>query len=373
MNDRKGVIDYDSLVVDFLRRQEKAGGNAMAVALVLDTDGLVDREEETQSPNPRPGTTPSRGAQHRHHHHRVELGFAIHGAHRRNLAGEHTILRQNSLELQSKSNTNATSTTKKEHNQTNAVECRQWPAVYLRSSMRLNTPARGNTATASRGGMGLISGMRRNASAARGSGSALDGKTPSQHSMHVSSSRTSVDGSPGSKYRKSDSTRRCSLLSHGNVFEYETEPSERPSWPHSEWGQLRTLLDEISSGTWTANIETDHGSTPSPSPTRGDDAKAHSSLFGEQSLAFTVGHPESENQDGTVVAEGIAIGASDTRGSIFSSEFGKQLWDPLPTTLPPGGGTSSSTGHTSSNAAPTTFHAVSLNSFMWIIGTLRCL
>jgi hypothetical protein len=89
MNDRKGVVDLDHIVVDFLRRHEKAGGNAMTVAIVLDTEGLVDNnDDENQAPNKpssalQPTSPPARETQPRHAQlHRIELGFVLRGKNR---------------------------------------------------------------------------------------------------------------------------------------------------------------------------------------------------------------------------------------------------------------------------------------------------
>jgi hypothetical protein len=349
MNDRKSVVDLDHLVVDFLRRHEKAGGNAMAVAIVLDTDGLVDKDDENQAPNKptstqQPASPAARETQPRHEQlQKIELGFVLRGQNRP--GGLTKNPSQPPLKLQPNPNaTNKASSTNndKEQQAPEVAEPRPWPAVYLRSSTRLSNPPRGTT-TGSSSGMGLISSMRRSANSVRGSANALDAS--SQHGMHV-------DGSPRSRFRKSPSAKRFSLLSHGNVFEYETEPSERPVWPHSEWGRLRSLLDDMSSGTLPVHniIEADHTSTPtSPTP--------HSSMY-DGPMAFTF-HPDGEDPEVAGAAESSSA-ALDSRVGIFSSEFGKQLWDP--TSIPSGGGTTS-------GIAASIFHAVKLNNNMWMIGT----
>jgi hypothetical protein len=349
MNDRKSVVDWDHVVMDFLRRHEKAGGNFMAVAIVLNTEGLYDDinkdDDENQAPKPtstrQPSTPPPiRRETQRHGNdpHRIKLGFVLQS--------------QNSASKDPGQAPNAKSTTNKvtsrnEKEKQAVAEPRPWPAVYLRSSTRMSSnPGRGSTATGSSSGMGLISSMRSIASSARGSASALDTNLTSQH----------MDVSPRTRFRKTPSVKRFSLLSHGNVFEYETEPSEKPSWPHSEWGRLRSFLDDMSSGALSSsNMETD-GTLPPPSAafTRNGDSKAHASIYdGPMAVTF---HPDGEDPE---EAAATAATTMDARVGIFSSEFGKQLWDP--TSIPSG-------GTTSTNAA-STFHAVNLNNFMWMIGT----
>jgi hypothetical protein len=356
MNDRKSVVDFDHVVVEFLRRQEKAGGSAMAVAIVLDTNGLVDKnDDENQGPNKptstqQQPTSPTARETKQGHSHRIELGFVLRGQNRADGLGKNPS--ELPLKLQSKpdaANNQATSTNGKERQAARGAEPRAWPAVYLRSSTRLSNLARGNSTAGTSSGMGLISSMRRGANSVRGSSSTLDANPSSQHGMHI-------DGSPRSRFRKSPSTKRFSLLSHGNVLEYDTEPSERPTWPHTEWGGLRSLLDDISGGTLSANIETD-GTSMSSSPPMAWDAKVHASIY-DGPKAFTF-HPDGDDPEAVGMAEST-FAALDSRGGIFSSEFGKQLWDPA--TIPSSGGIPSA-------SASSTFHAVKLNDFMWMIGT----
>ncbi|CAB9517363.1 expressed unknown protein [Seminavis robusta] len=364
LNDQKGVADLDAQIIELLRKQERAGGTSMAVAIVLDT-GIEDVEEENPAPTSATHQTSRtlNWAQSGHHHHRVELGFSMQTTLSKNHAGGGGPTSRKTLV---DPNAKSSGGTDEEQKSTNVAELRPWPAVYLRSTMRLGTPTRGGAASNTGGGMGLINGIRRNASSTKGSSSALDGGSSSQHgsSLHSSRSAGSVDGSPRSKYRKSSSTRRCSLLSHGNIFEYETEPSNGSSWPHSEWGQLRSFLEALSlgDGAWSENFVTDHvTNSPNTSPGRMGDT---SSLSGVEPTAVTF-HPDGIEPTG----EGSGRGSTtfDSRRSILSSDLGKQLWDPLPTPL-----TTASSSNVASSTAPTTFHAVQINNFMWMIVMVKC-
>ena len=351
LDDRKGVVDLDVLVVDFLRRQEKAGGTDVAVAIVLDTSGLVDDDDENQAPSQRaPGST-NRTVRHKHHH-RVELGFAIHQEPKQQPGAPDLPPgrpRSNSLSQRHESHQSSPSMERRESASDDHLKVKQWPAIYLRSTTRLSGQARTSSSV---GGatLGLISGMRTN----NRSSATLDGPSSSQNGIHVSNSRTSWSSELSPRSRR---TSKKSLLSLGNVFEYEAESSNQPSWPHSEWNQLEGLLESMDAGTGTENVVTDrHSASPNASPHRPNDAACKTGNMFEEPVAVSFPfHPDGVDP----AVEGEAGGGKpatspaifESTGSLFSTDLPKQLWE------------SSSNSH-----APTTFHAVHLSNFMYMIG-----
>jgi len=361
---KKSMVDLDEKVIDFLRRHEKAGGTAMAIAIVLDTDGLEDRDEENQAP--RDGTV--RSVTGSHPPPRIELGFALHQLSQKNHGG-------------GKQSTSPHNTTAPPHQEgannvgtptdgmkTASVQPRakQWQATYIRSTTRLNS--RAGSATSS---TGIVSAMRRAATGSR-SGNMDPGSPSPRHgsgTMMAGSTRPSWSSqreSPRPKHRHSNSQRLVS--SPGNVFEYEAESSNRPSWPHSEFKHLSVLLEGMTAGTGPANIVIDPSET-NESPLKGGDA----GCFLEEPLAVTFlpDGVDSSIPETASLSTASTLFDSTGSGGLFSTDLHKQLWDPSATALSLTGGRGE---HAPSNYhAPTTFHAVYLTNYMWMIGTWgRC-
>lgn len=366
-SDSKGVVDLDSIVSNFLRRQEKASGTPTSVAIVLNTEGLQDDEGESQDcqtsqpsrEQTRPATKPTRLAP------RVELGFALH---------------KNSMHPPGEGNnrienfgTTALPILGQGQGSSSAPESKIWPPIYLRSSMRLKDPPNRGSGNTNGGNFSLINGMRRNAASVnRGSGTGLEmpQNSPRSSSSHLSNrtswSSENAGASPRSKYTRSPNSNR-SLLANGNVLEYEPD-SGSASWPHSEWPQLKLLLESLASRDEKADVDvvTDE---PPPSPgtaarSQGDPIVRKMSTL-EEDAAFTF-HPE-----GVDLATGEKLEPSsnnpsllDTNGGLFANapELPRPLW---PTVA------ASSGGRTSSNHAPTTFHGIHLSNYMWMVGESR--
>jgi hypothetical protein len=356
LSDKKAVVDLDHLVIEFLRRQDKAGGTATTVAVVLDTGGLHD-DEQTPDSNAK-HQRPTGGTDQSRHHHRVELGFAL----RENLkqrttpSGFPTPTAPIGSHRQQQQQVAGNAPQERDEKSTGSAEPKMWPAVYLRTSMRLASQAKNSGGSNASAGIGLISGMRRSANS-RGSG-LLEGPAASQHgSGLLSQSRTSSDGSPRAKFRKGAASIR-NLLPNGNIFEYETEPSDRPSWPHSEWVHLRAFLEAMNQGTeTTANVVSDRVPTsPTAPPQRDGEAHLASSGTFEEPFAVTLQPDGGEQEDPGAIEPA-------TSHSLLSAG---QIWDPLP--APP---SLSLRASPQENSVGTTFHAVHLTDFLWMIGKQR--
>lgn len=342
-SDKKAVVDLDNMVIDFLRRQDKAGGAATAVAVVLDTGGLSDGEQapSANANHQRPGVESDHTSKQQH---RVELGFALtEPLKQRTPSGFVTAPSGNQRQQPQQTAGNAAQD--RDDKAINLAEPRMWPAVYLRTSTRLSSQARNASASTASSGIGLISGMRRNTNS-RGSG-LLEGPSSSNHgSGLLIQNKASSEGSPRSKIRKGSSVNR-SLL-NANIFEYETEPSDHPSWPHCDWGHLRVFLEAMmNQGAGAANVVSDTISTSqAASPRKGDVHLASASTF-EEPFAVTF------QPDGGGEPDDSGTIERPMSQSLLSAG---QIWEPIPT---------SSLSTTSENGG-TTFHAVLLSDYLWM-------
>ena len=205
----------------------------------------------------------------------------------------------------------------------------------------------------------MIGGMRRSANA-RGSG-LLEGPSGSQHGSGIlSQSRAGTEASsPRSKYRKGGQGN--SSPGKGNIFEYTTEPSDNPSWPHSEWLSLRIFLEAMNQEPGSVSVVSDHpSSSTSPtsvSPRKSEEPRLSSPGTFEEPLAVTLQPAETDPEE----ARGIDSPPTGSSGVLTPG----QLWDPLPMPAP------LSLRSTASEAGGgTTFHAVRLSETMWMTGKL---
>ena len=345
LDDKRGVVDLDIAVLDFLRRHEKAGGADMAVSIVMDTSGIADDEDENRSPPQHSHVSSDRTVRRKHPLQRVELGFAIHKEPKPSLPETPARRsRSNSLSKRHKEAHTQSPSTERRESSSDITKTNQWPAIYLRSTTRQARTMSSVTGAT----LGLISGMR-------GSTSNLDASSGSQSALHPSNSRTSWSSEKMSPRAKRKPAR--SILSPGNVFEYEAE-STQPSWPHSEWGQLEGLLESMNTETVTATVVMDSPiNSPHSSDRRKSDANSKTGKIFEQSAAISF-HPDGVDPAIEDEAGGRKSGAQalfESGGSLFSVDLPKQLWV------------------SSNNHAPTTFHAVRLSKFKWMIGMLTLL
>lgn len=357
LDDRKGVVDLDTLVVDLLRRQEKAGGTDMAVAIVLDSSSLSDDEDESDAKSQHSRGQTKIAAARRKQPHRVELGFAIHQEPKSQLtAAVDNSPGRSTLYNVSQHKSNSPAVERKDSSPSDVLESKQLPAIYLRSTTRLIRQARASSGI---GGstLGLISGMRRAGSTNRGgSTSALDGPSSGlQSGMQTSSSRPSWSSEKMSPRSKPSKANR-SLLSHGNVFEYEAESSNARSWPHSEWNELKDLLGSMDDGSVAKNAVTDRPSVSPNAKPPGDPAGKVGTMNEEPSaVTFYPGgiDPGVEAESGG--SKPVPQALFESGGSLFSAELPKHLWE----------------SSTNNHHAQTTFHAVRLSKFMWMIVMIR--
>ena len=345
------VVDLDTFVLEFLRRHEKAGGTDMAVSIVMDTSGIADDEDENRVPQKHMHASSDRTVRRKHLPQRLELGFAIHKEPKQKSSLPETPARRsrsNSLSRRHNEAQTQSPLTERRESSSDITKTKQWPAIYLRSTTR-QTRTMGSVTGAT---FGLISGMSRSGSNNRGSTNSIDVLSGSQTAMHLSNrgaSWTAEKMSPRAKRKPARST-----LSPGNVFEYEAE-STHPSWPHSEWGQLEGLLESMNSETVTATVVTDNPpNSPHSSGRRQSDATSKTGKIFEQPAAISF-HPDGVDPAADGEAGGRKSGAQalfESGGSLFSVDLPKQLWV------------------SSNNHAPTTFHAVRLSKFKWMIGML---
>lgn len=322
------VVDLDKEMIEFLKRNEKAGGTAMMVAIVLDDE---------QRPNAR--------------HDRVELGFALQDTGQQQTQSGFSgapLGNQRQQQQQQRAGNKSNASPERDEKTTGFVGPKLWPAVYLRTSMRLAPhQSRSSAASSANTSLGLISGMRRNTHS-RGSG--LEVASASHGSGLLRT--TSTDGSPRSKYRKGASGNR-NLVANGNIFEYVTEPSSHASWPHSEWLHLRSFLEAMTEKTGTAHIVTDRlpPNSPTSSPRRSGDAHLAPSSPFEEPLAVTLqpegAEPEEARNIGSPPASVLVPG---------------HLWDQNTTQ------NSLSLRSATSESGGTAFHAVRLSEYMWMSG-----
>ena len=351
LDSRKGVVDFDNFVLDFLRRHEKAGGTDMAVAIVMDTFSMANDEEENQAP-PELSNGSAIRTTRRNQPHRVELGFVVlNEAKQRQSFPEATVRRSRSNSL-SRNESHAQSPSVAEHRESSseAAQLKQWPAIYLRSTTRQSRSVSSVTGAT----LGLISGMNRAGSTSfRGSTNNMEASSNSQAPISQSNSRTSWTSDKMSPRAKRKPAR--SIVSPGNVLEYEADSRNNPSWPHSEWKQLEGLLESMNVETVTATAVVENSPTsPHKSGTRqSDTTTSKTGKIFEQPAAISF-HPDRVDPAEEKGAAGTKPGAQalfESGGSLFSVDLPKQLWE------------------SSSSHAPTTFHAVRLSKFKWMIGT----
>jgi hypothetical protein len=172
--------DLESQVLDFLRRQDKAGGPPMAVSVVLDASSVKQKKGE---------------------HSKIERGFAL--------------------------SENPLGPTK----QTEACDdvISQWPAVYMRTTVHHGLqPSSGSH------GSSILENMRRNTSRADRS-SMLGSK--SSYSNDGSSSTLRPWSSESTKHSAEDGNSEL------NVLEYAPDSGgPSTSWPHASWKRLVAVL-----------------------------------------------------------------------------------------------------------------------------------
>jgi len=348
LDDKRGATDLDVLVVDFLRRQEKAGGPDVAVAIVLDTSGLVDDDDDENQASSKGG--PMKQSARDRIPHRVELGFALQQDFKQQRSAP---TEQFSATGRSRSNSLIGRQKDLPASELNDSFSRisvsqSWPAIYLRSTTSLNAHGRGATSVSH----GLISDMRRSPNINRGSASALDGMSNSQGAITSGSSRPSWTADAMSP--RTNRERNRALSSNGNVLEYESEASSNPSWPHSEWNLLKNLLASRNTDTGPAHFVAD---LPDPSPIASPHRRGASSrtrIMTEEPSAITflpggIDASEAEKEAGGKLTPQALF---ESGGSLFSTDLPRQLWEP-----------------SSNNRASTSFHAVHLSECMWMVGT----
>lgn len=335
----KPLVDLDELVLGFLRKQEKAGGTETAVTIVLAPDVKDDNDVTGNSTNfiMLPTTSKTDALQNTSKTlnglsqsqipaHRVELGFAINGT------------------TENANNRNPANGEQESH--TSDSHRKRWPPIYMRSSTRLTSSlARtGSSHSVASSRLNLISGIRRNSTTFASSVSMTTSTGLMSQSSRTSWTSESPRSSPKLTSRSKKQTTP-SLLTHGNVFEYEADSSSQ-SWPHSEWDSLVKLLSGLDGTTSSANISADLSTTPT-GPTA-EVPQTNNFSNGMEDFCAATYHPEDYPSNQAANTNEKAAGTS-----LFT------VPDASVPTSPP------SKNH---NVAPTTIHAVRLNKFMWMAG-----
>jgi hypothetical protein len=316
-----GSYDFESAVLDLLRRHEKSGGLAMAVAVVLDA-------AKTENLH-------------------IEKGYVVEEA--------------DPADFQS----NMTDLTPLE------MERLEWPAVFMRTTFHLGAAqgGLGRSPSASGGVFGNIrrSGSLRNSNQMllrSGSRRELETEKPTQSNTGLNKVSRSIEAtiqvvSPKNKQKKTfglspsspgqrQRTSSSASLSSFNVLEYEPDIGT-PGWPYSEWSTLLSLLRPPE-----VNIDSDEA--------QGQDNR---SILHEEAFTFR----RTERID-PVAGSDPSDDTQDEDGA-FGAVFG------LPSLL--SAATSNAGVVASSNSSPppslsrphqttsTCFHVVRLTEFMWMV------
>jgi hypothetical protein len=186
--------DFESDVLDFLQRQEKAGSPAIAVSVVLDAVVTANL--------------------------RVERGFAL---------------------AQTSPTSTPSSPTIGEGTNPSELVMDHWPSVYMRTTMH-------HGVSASTSGGGILGGMRRTAHRSNDhklglAGSKSHEEAPSQKTRTASSNILRSWSNEASPTAAQDSAKKSHQSKQMNVLEYGPESgSATSSWPHSAWKSLVALL-----------------------------------------------------------------------------------------------------------------------------------
>jgi hypothetical protein len=176
--------DWDAVIIDFLKRQEKLGGPSMALSIVLKAQAT--------------------GNLH------VERGFRL-----------------------------ETDTEAKEEKDPRVL----FPAVYLRSTMHLSTSSQSVLSSPHNSGVLRLSQSSMLSNWSSSNNGSAGGTTTSPFS--ISRKRPSSVTSPTSSVRKSTSGNIVSQQQHHySVLEYAPDTGTATSWPHNDWDSLVATLIE---------------------------------------------------------------------------------------------------------------------------------
>jgi hypothetical protein len=176
--------DWDAVIIDFLKRQEKLGGPSMALAIVLKAQAT--------------------GNLH------VERGFRV-----------------------------ETDAETKDEKDPRVL----WPAVYLRSTMHLTTSSQSVRSSPHNSGVLRLSQSSMLSNWSSSNTGSAGGTTSSPFS--ISRKRPTSATSPTSLVRKSTSGNIISQQQHHySVLEYAPDTGTATSWPHNDWDLLVATLME---------------------------------------------------------------------------------------------------------------------------------
>ena len=210
---KKRTEDWNTVVAEFLRRQERLGGPPTAVALILDAVGTSNLHSERGfrlASATSPTITATRAAPNMKNN--TSSGNRFEG-------------KQQQRQEEPSPDDNAWGV--------------QWPAVYLRSTLHLST--------SSSSGNSNVRASPRSSGLLRGSqGSLLAGWSSSSNVSSPKGGGTIISGiSPAPSSRKQSKSGGAPHHHHyPSIFEYAPDTGTAVSWPHSDWESLVMILDK---------------------------------------------------------------------------------------------------------------------------------